>query len=521
MIKFETNRLFKILTIFTIVGGLLFALRGKIGQPNVDQLLTKSWQENGPFELSPEKGRFALTYSLIENHSVIFTPQLGRFVTPDLGYKNGKYVSLFAPGVSVLTAPGYLLGSLFGAPQLGTYFVVTLFAIGNTYLLYKLARLFNLGLYPSLIGALTFLFATPAYAYAVNLYQHHISTFLILLALNLAFTARHWFSVTMIWFLCAMSIPIDYPNLFLMMPIGIYSLKYLYSFPSNHKFIKINWMRTLSLLSVLVPLSLFMWFNYASYDNPFQLSGTVASVGRIDESGLPASPEDKIATPDEQVFANPENQKKSALNFFKTRNLINGFYTHLLSLDRGILSFTPIIFFTLFGFRYLFKKNSSYTVVIVSVAISALLLYSLWGDPWGGWAFGSRYMIPAFAMCSLASAAIINNFNRSKIVHFLFATLVIGSVFINTTGALGTIATPPQVQVLYLESITHKRERYSWDRSLESIQNGSTKSFLYNSYFHQGVTPFQYYLILSSVISLTLVLLLFANLFSKNGKVSK
>src|SRR5438105_4429802 len=91
---------------------LSFSLRGLPGNPTPAELNTKVWKDNGPFELSNERGRFALLYSVIEDHKLNFSVDLAKFAVPDLAYTNGKYVSLFAPGVSFIDIPGYLLGKM-------------------------------------------------------------------------------------------------------------------------------------------------------------------------------------------------------------------------------------------------------------------------------------------------------------------------------------------------------------------------------------------------------------------------
>lgn len=107
---------------------LALTVRGTYGIPNSNELNSQKWIEDGPFELSPERGRFALLYSIVEDKSVHFSESVARFALPDLGYKNGNYVSLFAPGVSFLAIPGYLLGKFFGASQVGAFATSGLFA---------------------------------------------------------------------------------------------------------------------------------------------------------------------------------------------------------------------------------------------------------------------------------------------------------------------------------------------------------------------------------------------------------
>src|SRR5579863_3303887 len=96
-----------------VVAALALTVRGLPGNPTPTQLNTLAWKDNGPFELSPERGRFALLYSLVENHSFQFQPDLARFTAPDVGYINNTYVSIFAPSISFLAIPGYVIGKYF------------------------------------------------------------------------------------------------------------------------------------------------------------------------------------------------------------------------------------------------------------------------------------------------------------------------------------------------------------------------------------------------------------------------
>jgi hypothetical protein len=107
---FVNSILVLLLVIFTTVI-LAVSLRGNPGNPDETSLNTLAWKDNGPLELSPERGRFALTYSIVEDNSVHFSVPIARFATPDLGYKDSHYVSLFAQGVSYLVVPGFVRGS--------------------------------------------------------------------------------------------------------------------------------------------------------------------------------------------------------------------------------------------------------------------------------------------------------------------------------------------------------------------------------------------------------------------------
>ena len=510
-----TSKISRILVgLFFVFSAIVLALtlKGHFGNPTAAELREPYWTNDGPFELSPERGRFALAYSMVNDKSVIFSLDLARFTTPDLGYKNGNYVSLFAPGVSFITSLGLMIGSFFGASQLGAFSMVAMFALLNCYLIYRLARVIGITTTAALLGSFTFLFATPAFVYGVTLYQHHFSTALILLSLNLLVSGTSWFSLFLVWLLCASSVPIDYPNAILMIPIGIAALSRIINFAKTKRAIVIN-LRPYFLatfFSMIIPLVLFMWFNKESYGDPLQLSGTVASVARIDENGDPATPERDFDILEEE-YVNPDLQKKSAVGFFEPRDLINGFYTHLFARDRGIIFFTPVLILALFGFAHLMSLRAELGIISLSVSLLALLVYSLWGDPWGGWAFGSRYLIPAYAMLSLMIASALDRYRRNFILLFIALSLGIYSIFANTTGALGTIATPPKVQVLSLEAITGRVERYSWDRSWEYITGGKTKSAAYEAYFANHLSPLNYFYYIFGALSFVYLLIFVAH----------
>lgn len=118
---------------------LTLTLRGNKGNPAIEELNQDYWRDNGPLELSPDRGRYALTYSVLEDKTVHFSLPIAKFVIPDLGYANGKYASLFAPGVSYLIMPGYLLGKYFEFSQVGAFAVISLFALANVFLIRAIA----------------------------------------------------------------------------------------------------------------------------------------------------------------------------------------------------------------------------------------------------------------------------------------------------------------------------------------------------------------------------------------------
>lgn len=517
------KRIIKLLVILFTVILLALALHGMPGNPSMEILNNSVWKEGGPFELSPERGRFALTYSLIEDQSFEFSLPVARFATPDLGYINGKYVSLFAPGISFLTIPGYQLGKLFGFSQVGTYAVISFFAVLNVILIYVIAVKLGAKKTYSMLASIAFLFATPAFTYAVTLYQHHVSVFFILAGiyvyLNIKGITANW----ILWFLIAASILVDYPNFFLMLPLGILSVFRFFKLEmlQDAYRIKINIPIILSLLGVLGPMLFLGWVNVESYGNPSRLSGTVANIKSIDSQGLPR----KDLIPGDANLNDIrfwENKTSGGfLNFFNPRNISNGLNVHLLSQDRGILFFAPYILFSLAGALLLYKNKSKILSLLLGIIFVNLIIYSMWGDPWGGWAFGSRYLIPLYAICSILLALGLEKIFKRKIVGVTFVIILIYSVFINTLGAITTSANPPKVEVLQLEELSGKEEKYTYERNWDYLNINGSKSFLYNSYLKDYLTPVQFYFMVSLTLSFFFLGLIFYEyLFSKLAGLS-
>lgn len=509
------------LTAFTLfcAAVLFVSVRGNYGNPQPGELIEREWRDDGPFELSPERGRFGLLYSMIEDRSFYFSTDIARFVVPDLGYKDGKYVSLFAPATSFLAMPGFWIGKYFGTSQVGSFLTISLFALINLFLVYAISRKLGAGVYAALLGGLIFLFATPAYAYGVNLYQHHISTFLILLASLIVISTNKVWPMFLVWFLCAASISVDYPNLFLMMPIGIYGLGKMFQIVKDKKLIvyRFKLWGILTFLGLVIPVLFFLWFNNKSYGNPLQFSGTVASVRAIDANGMPTSPNKTVPeTVDE--FLNEGNQNKSATLFFESRNLLNGLYLHFVSRDRGILYFTPIILIGLIGLVIANKQQNKYLPMFFGILAVNVVLYSLWGDPWGGWAFGSRYLIPAYAIMSAFVALALSKANKKWLIILISYPLIIYSVSVNTLGAITTSAVPPQVEALSLESISGKQERFSYDRNLEYLNAGRSKSFVYKTWLSGKISSINFYYILTGSIILVSTILIILSLLNKDSK---
>jgi hypothetical protein len=344
-----------------------------------------------------------------------------------------------------------------------------------------------------------FLFATPSFSYAVTLYQHHISVFLILSSVFLLLKYSDWKSYLFVWFLYALAISVDYPNAILMLPVVIYSVSKTLKIKTKKGITKLSFDigKLTAVVGTILPLIFFIWFNNVSYGNPFQLAGTVDDVAEITSTGVPILGK-TLALPE---LDNPLKalEGKSALGFFQTRNLINGFYIHLISPDRGILVYAPVILFGLLGMSLAYGKGKELPLFVSILGIN-LLLYSLWGDPWGGWAFGSRYLIPSYAMLAVFIPFALTKYRKHNLFMVIFYLVLAYSLAVNTLGAVTSSSNPPKIEADELSIKYEKQEKYTYERNWDMLFKNKSKSYIFGLLADSGVSAFGYYVFLSTLV---------------------
>ena len=479
---------------------LVFSVRGLPGNPTAEDIMaSEAWRAKGPLELSPERGRFALLYSVVEDETVFFSTAVARIATPDLGINSdGKFVSLFAPFLSFLLIPGYLLGKMLGASVFGATLTIALFAIGNVFLIAAISRRLGASRAAAWLGSLAFLFGTPAFSYATTMYQHHVSVFLLLLSIFILLRSNGFAAISTAAFCFGFSIALDNPNAVLLFPVVVFALVRSISVRKEGERLNLSLSPVVFLGSMffVVPMAVFMWYNLEVNGSAWRLSGTLPAVPALSSDGHAL-----YRDPSQQTSDAAEAVQKTAVGFFQTRRLLNGFFIHLLSPDRGVVRFAPVILLGIFGWIALFRaKKTAIANVLVGVSLVALLFYSLWGDPWGGWAFGSRYLIPAYAMLGIGIGVAIEKWRGSIWFPGLFAILFAFSVGVNALGAITSSSNPPQVQVLGLEALSGREEKYTVARNWQYLQEHGSKSFLYRAWAGDLVDAETYYWMLVSFI---------------------
>jgi hypothetical protein len=140
----------------------------------------------GPYH-NPDS-RLALTYSVVERHSLAIDPYAG--TTDDRAYAGGHYYTDKAPGVSFLLAPPYALLRAVAGPALDamgeppgaadrffTRYVLTLFGIGVpnalfTAVLFHWLRRVEMAVGPRLVMCVAYALGSPAFVFSTAPFGH-------------------------------------------------------------------------------------------------------------------------------------------------------------------------------------------------------------------------------------------------------------------------------------------------------------------------------------------------------------
>lgn len=490
---------------FAIAAVLYVAtIKGVAGNPNPSQMKQMD-KSSYPFELSPERGRYAHTYALAVDGSFSLSQDLADVVYPDVGYVDGRFYSFFAPGISIMAVPFYKFGSTFKLAQVFTYGVVSLFALGNLFFLYRIGKdIFKLPNANALIAPLIFGFASTSWSYATTLYQHHLTTFFILSSFyavwKYAQRTRFGFVwAAYVWFAYAAAFTVDYPNLLFMMPVMIYFAL------SSVTVTKFRRKLTIDLRPAIILTSVFFiglsaahaYYNQTQLGDWKKLSGNIVGYKLIKEKQLLEK------TGGKEIIKEIEDDKTSA-SFFSEENITHGLQTLLIAPDKGIFFFSPIFILAVVAVASALRRINYEKAVLLTLAAINIFLYASFGDPWGGWAFGPRYLILSMAILSLFIGLWLSHVRYRLVIKSILFVLFAFSTAISLMGVLTTNAVPPKVEADYLKM------KYGYLLNLDYFRDGVSSSFVFNEYVFPALTLQQYFLILYGVVMtvffLTLIL---------------
>lgn len=510
---FSKSDIFYCVLIF-IISLVLYTvtLRGVYGNPQGQSIKNNLDQATKPFELSPERDRFILTLSLAQDKSFALSPLLGEAAFPDDGYYDGRIYIFFAPGISLLALPFYELGHMFQMAQVGAYFVISLFASTTLVFLFKISRtIFKMPVWASLVAPLVFGFGSTSWSYAITMYQHHVTTFFIISSFYAVWKFKQkgkfsWIWAMFVWTNYALAIGIDYPNAVLMMPVMVYfffsSVSFIPKFPELSISIRKGFL--LTIIPFIMLMGLHGYYNQVNFGSWKTLSGSLADYKSIMDKKI-------LNQKNGQEQIKDIQNSKQPVGFFKEEYVTNGLNILLFSDQRGILFYSPIFLLAILGMVAAFKRKTMEISILLATIAVDIFLYSSFGDPWGGWAFGARYLIPTMAAASLFIPFWLTEYGSTIYVKLTTFALFIYSAGISLLGALTTNALPPKGEADVLK-IPHT---YEWN--FHFLQNGASSSFLYNTFLSSHISLMGLYIVIYELLLGLAVIILFVLPYRKEN----
>ncbi len=486
-----------------IVIGLLTVIKGDYHSYNYnDQYFENSI--GTPFESTHSSSRYALIKSIVDRRTIFLSEELAAFSSPDLTKIGDKYISIFTPGVSLLGLPAYLLGQQIGYPQLATFAFFSLISVINIFLVQSVAMLFKATKSAGLVAGLVFVFCTNSLVYSATITQHNVSVSIILATIILCFRPIIAKNTILYALLLALGIIIDIPNILLIAPQTMY---YLYrviaeASPGKGSAKRVGYLIIWLTLGIAPILSVFGIYNYVATGSPYKLG---QRLGRAIYPPTQSLESQKIVT------ASPQYKEK--FKQFDTERQIDGYSILLTSKTRGLFRYSPIIFLGILGFISLYKRGTNPILlqIILAIIMLNIILYATFNDPWGGWAFGPRYLIPATALFLIPIAHLITYSGKKIIFGLTFVSLITYSTYINVAGAITSSVVPPSVYTQNLTEKVHSNYKYNF----ELITDNKSGSLLYNVWLNKYISVSTYHLAVSLAIVVFITLAYLSATFKK------
>lgn len=485
-----------------IIGTTIYGLviKGTTGNPTANDL-------KGISEYSlRDRGRYILTQNLVENRSFALNREQADLAAPDAGYYKGNWYLLYPPGLSVLAVPFYITGHYFNLSQLFTFSMGIFFAIGSLLFIFLVSReILKLPFWASIFASLVFGFGSTSLSYVTSLFQHHATAFLIISGFYAVYQykiQKKWSFLWAIyvWFGFGLAIFIDYPNAVLLLPVMVYFLLTSLELIKQESHYKLKLRPSIILTSVFFVgiMCLHGYFNSVSFGGWTKLSGSLTGY----REGVDKSLDQGTYDLDSKRFSEIQAQKNPS-NFISENKLIRGLGTLLFALDRGLLIYNPIFILGIFGMFYAFYNISLEKSILIALVFVNLFFYSSWGDPWGGWAFGPRYLIPAMPLLAVFVGYFLYNFKYKLVSKITALFIFIFSAAVSLLGALTSNAVPPKLEAIPL------KVKYGIPFNMQSLSEGKTNDFAFNYFFHNYLTLTQYWYVILGIMILVAILVIF------------
>lgn len=431
------------------------------------------------FESSISKGRYALILSVVEYSRLDLPKQLADFGSPDVARSSNGYVSIFPPAAALVSAPVYWLGTAFNIGQLSTYAFMSFVTFINCLLIIYVTSRLKINRWIGLFSSIAFVFATASLPYSYLITQHQLTAMIALLLIGLLLEKPSTTKHILFWLLYGFSALLDIPNVILLLPFVIYLVfTELIVIKDNRLSFSadIHCVRMLAALTVIVPVVLYLSYNFLS-------SGNILSVGQF----LP-----RYTIGDSSRFTSVVLNQVPTLPFDITQ-LHRGLVILLFGFERSILFFSPFVYLSLLGLPRLYTQNKRLTQTLIGAILANIFIYATFSDVWGGYSFGSRYLIFTYALSSICIASAIARFSKSFIFNSLMLIGFTVGVTIHVLGALTTTLIPPVHEAIGLR--TDPTIQYA----IDVLGRNHLESFAYKNIF-STVDSTTFYMALCGII---------------------
>ncbi len=480
----------------TLLAATLRGERGNFGDP---ASLWGSTAATKAFESSHERATYAFMLSVLKDKSLALSKAYADFGAPDIGFFKGKFYSFFPPGMSAAIAPLYLAGEAFNLAQVFAYATSALFSIFAAIFLFLIGRhVFKLSIAASILIPVIFVFSTTAWSYSVTIYQHSATAFFMVSTFYFVWKykenpATGWIWAILAWVNYALSMFFDYPNAVLLLPIMFYFLFSSFSVVKEGGKTMLN-MRLGIYFTFIFFVAIFgahLYYNQLALGHWSKFSNT-----------LPRYHADNYEQLMSDLDSKGTNKATDVAAIFTESNIVNGFYTLSAATDKGMFYYSPVLLLGILGMFSLRRKFNKEVATLSFLVFVNVLLYASFGDPWGGWAYGPRYLVPCMAILSIFAVIWISQARWIWARKFIALILIVYSSSVALLGALTTNLIPPKVEAVYLKI------KYGLPMSIDYFQSGKSGSFMFNTYFSDTVTLQRYFIVLLSLVVLVSLLLL-------------
>jgi hypothetical protein len=358
-----------------------------------------------------------LPFLIVDHHTIFFDPVYSALAEQGYSYEfiftNGHYVSVFTIVTGILVSPMYFIHrfflDLFPQPNLNYFMVLSKFsatlvmAFAGTIVYCTGKMLFRLKI--ALIVTIIFAFGTLSWAISSQaLWQHGMSE--LLLAIGIFCIVANELNQSARYFVI----------------LGVVSSLFLFNRPPD------------SLL--LVPLLCYAWSNRGQI-KPFVTGALV---------GLPFFLYNVYFF---SVVTSNGGVANTLSGFMSPLSVVIHFAGYLISVNRGLFIYSPVLIFAVWGYYLLYKsdtvgKNLKSVLLLFLPCIAGTILIYCAYTPWfGGWCFGPRYLTGFLPVLAIFTGYGITPFldseqpvNYPRIMNCIILFLILIAISVEATGAL-------------------------------------------------------------------------------------